>query len=120
MNKTISVHLLDDKIPEEKEVYQVTLSDVETQGNSRFSFDFFSLVYYLEKKQQLIFALNGYMHISFKIVSNTILWKCEIHKTTTTVWEYLSTFREKLYVKFLLNSEEISTIAKAECSVIFP
>ncbi|XP_058512174.1 adhesion G-protein coupled receptor V1 [Ochotona princeps] len=32
LNNTISVHLLDDKIPEEKEVYQVTLSDVETQG----------------------------------------------------------------------------------------
>uniref|UniRef100_A0A8C0C9F3 Adhesion G-protein coupled receptor V1 n=1 Tax=Balaenoptera musculus TaxID=9771 RepID=A0A8C0C9F3_BALMU len=32
LNKTISVHLLDDNIPEEKEVYQVILYDVRTQG----------------------------------------------------------------------------------------
>ncbi|XP_055460041.1 adhesion G-protein coupled receptor V1 [Psammomys obesus] len=32
LNKTISVHLLDDNIPEEKEVYQVVLYDVKTQG----------------------------------------------------------------------------------------
>ncbi|XP_069912554.1 adhesion G-protein coupled receptor V1 [Oryctolagus cuniculus] len=32
LNKTIFVHLLDDKIPEEKEVYQVILYDVKTQG----------------------------------------------------------------------------------------
>ncbi|XP_027630761.1 adhesion G-protein coupled receptor V1 [Tupaia chinensis] len=31
LNKTIFVHLLDDNIPEEKEVYQVILSDVRTQ-----------------------------------------------------------------------------------------
>ncbi|OWK12555.1 hypothetical protein Celaphus_00003868, partial [Cervus elaphus hippelaphus] len=34
LNKTISVHLLDDNIPEEKEVYQVILYDVRTQGVS--------------------------------------------------------------------------------------
>ncbi|KAM6148616.1 adhesion G-protein coupled receptor V1 [Erethizon dorsatum] len=32
LNKTIFVHLLDDNIPEEKEVYQVILCDVRTQG----------------------------------------------------------------------------------------
>ncbi|KAM5328541.1 adhesion G-protein coupled receptor V1 [Glossophaga mutica] len=32
LDKTISVHLLDDNIPEEKEVYQVILYDVRTQG----------------------------------------------------------------------------------------
>uniref|UniRef100_H0V266 Adhesion G-protein coupled receptor V1 n=1 Tax=Cavia porcellus TaxID=10141 RepID=H0V266_CAVPO len=32
LNKTIFVHLLDDNIPEEKEVYQVILYDVRTQG----------------------------------------------------------------------------------------
>ncbi|MBZ3889709.1 G-protein coupled receptor 98, partial [Sciurus carolinensis] len=32
MNQTIFVHLLDDNIPEEKEVYQVILYDVRTQG----------------------------------------------------------------------------------------
>uniref|UniRef100_A0A8C3XBP1 Adhesion G-protein coupled receptor V1 n=1 Tax=Catagonus wagneri TaxID=51154 RepID=A0A8C3XBP1_9CETA len=32
LNKTLSVHLLDDNIPEEKEVYQVILYDVRTQG----------------------------------------------------------------------------------------
>ncbi|XP_028615942.1 adhesion G-protein coupled receptor V1 [Grammomys surdaster] len=32
LNKTIFVHLLDDNIPEEKEVYQVVLYDVKTQG----------------------------------------------------------------------------------------
>ncbi|XP_039111424.1 adhesion G-protein coupled receptor V1 [Hyaena hyaena] len=32
LNKTIFVHLLDDNIPEEKEVYQVILYDVTTQG----------------------------------------------------------------------------------------
>nr|XP_040129297.1 LOW QUALITY PROTEIN: adhesion G-protein coupled receptor V1 [Ictidomys tridecemlineatus] len=32
MNQTILVHLLDDNIPEEKEVYQVILYDVRTQG----------------------------------------------------------------------------------------
>ncbi|XP_006885449.1 PREDICTED: G-protein coupled receptor 98-like [Elephantulus edwardii] len=32
LNQTISVHLLDDNIPEEKEVYQVILYDVRTQG----------------------------------------------------------------------------------------
>ncbi|XP_051028356.1 adhesion G-protein coupled receptor V1 [Acomys russatus] len=32
LNKTIFVHLLDDSIPEEKEVYQVVLYDVKTQG----------------------------------------------------------------------------------------
>uniref|UniRef100_A0A452G4U0 Adhesion G-protein coupled receptor V1 n=1 Tax=Capra hircus TaxID=9925 RepID=A0A452G4U0_CAPHI len=34
LNKIISVHLLDDNIPEEKEVYQVILYDVRTQGVS--------------------------------------------------------------------------------------
>nr|AAL06014.1 MASS1.3 [Mus musculus] len=34
LNKTIFVHLLDDNIPEEKEVYQVVLYDVKTQGVS--------------------------------------------------------------------------------------
>lgn len=34
LNKIISVHLLDDNIPEEKEVYQVILYDVRTQGNA--------------------------------------------------------------------------------------
>ncbi|ELW52331.1 G-protein coupled receptor 98 [Tupaia chinensis] len=33
LNKTIFVHLLDDNIPEEKEVYQVILSDVRTQDS---------------------------------------------------------------------------------------
>nr|XP_021553254.1 G-protein coupled receptor 98 [Neomonachus schauinslandi] len=32
LNKTVFVHLLDDNIPEEKEVYQVILYDVRTQG----------------------------------------------------------------------------------------
>ncbi|XP_016041836.2 adhesion G-protein coupled receptor V1 [Erinaceus europaeus] len=32
LNKTIFVHLLDDNIPEEKEVYHVILDDVRTQG----------------------------------------------------------------------------------------
>ncbi|XP_048187347.1 adhesion G-protein coupled receptor V1 [Perognathus longimembris pacificus] len=32
LSKTIFVHLLDDNIPEEKEVYQVILSDIRTQG----------------------------------------------------------------------------------------
>ncbi|XP_045141134.1 adhesion G-protein coupled receptor V1 [Echinops telfairi] len=32
LNQTIRVHLLDDNIPEEKEVYQVILYDVRTQG----------------------------------------------------------------------------------------
>ncbi|CAH6787485.1 Adgrv1 [Phodopus roborovskii] len=32
LNKTIFVHLLDDNIPEEKEVYHVVLYDVKTQG----------------------------------------------------------------------------------------
>ncbi|XP_054434571.1 adhesion G-protein coupled receptor V1 [Pteronotus mesoamericanus] len=32
LNKTLCVHLLDDNIPEEKEVYQVFLYDVRTQG----------------------------------------------------------------------------------------
>nr|XP_011757031.1 G-protein coupled receptor 98 isoform X6 [Macaca nemestrina] len=32
LNTTLSVHLLDDNIPEEKEVYQVILYDVRTQG----------------------------------------------------------------------------------------
>uniref|UniRef100_A0A8C2V3T1 Adhesion G-protein coupled receptor V1 n=1 Tax=Chinchilla lanigera TaxID=34839 RepID=A0A8C2V3T1_CHILA len=32
LNKTIFVHLLDDSVPEEKEVYQVVLYDVRTQG----------------------------------------------------------------------------------------
>ncbi|XP_008827569.1 adhesion G-protein coupled receptor V1 [Nannospalax galili] len=32
LNKTIFVHLLDDSIPEEKEVYQVILYDLKTQG----------------------------------------------------------------------------------------
>ncbi|XP_069348971.1 adhesion G-protein coupled receptor V1 [Eulemur rufifrons] len=32
LNKTIFVHLLDDNIPEEKEVYQVILYDIMTQG----------------------------------------------------------------------------------------
>ncbi|XP_036868013.2 adhesion G-protein coupled receptor V1 [Manis javanica] len=32
LNRTIFVHLLDDNIPEEKEVYQVILYDVKTQG----------------------------------------------------------------------------------------
>nr|XP_031304026.1 adhesion G-protein coupled receptor V1 [Camelus dromedarius] len=32
LKKTISVHLLDDSIPEEKEVYQVILYDIRTQG----------------------------------------------------------------------------------------
>uniref|UniRef100_A0A452QT71 Calx-beta domain-containing protein n=1 Tax=Ursus americanus TaxID=9643 RepID=A0A452QT71_URSAM len=32
LNKTVLVHLLDDNIPEEKEVYQVILYDVRTQG----------------------------------------------------------------------------------------
>ncbi|KAM9694992.1 adhesion G-protein coupled receptor V1 [Trichechus inunguis] len=32
LNQTIFVHLLDDNIPEEKEVYQVILYDVKTQG----------------------------------------------------------------------------------------
>uniref|UniRef100_A0A287D5V5 Adhesion G-protein coupled receptor V1 n=1 Tax=Ictidomys tridecemlineatus TaxID=43179 RepID=A0A287D5V5_ICTTR len=41
MNQTILVHLLDDNIPEEKEVYQVILYDVRTQGSSEFSFELF-------------------------------------------------------------------------------
>ncbi|XP_037657723.1 adhesion G-protein coupled receptor V1 [Choloepus didactylus] len=32
LNQTIFVHLLDDNIPEEKEVYQISLYDVRTQG----------------------------------------------------------------------------------------
>ncbi|KAL2779432.1 adhesion G-protein coupled receptor V1 precursor [Daubentonia madagascariensis] len=32
LNKTVFVHLLDDNIPEEKEVYQVILHDIMTQG----------------------------------------------------------------------------------------
>ncbi|XP_042546906.1 adhesion G-protein coupled receptor V1 [Dipodomys spectabilis] len=32
LNKTIFVHLLDDNIPEEKEIYQIILFDVRTQG----------------------------------------------------------------------------------------
>lgn len=39
VNTTILVHLLDDNVPEEKEVYQVILYDVRTQGSSEFKFE---------------------------------------------------------------------------------
>lgn len=48
LNKTISVHLLDDNIPEEKEVYQVILYDVRTQGNAEF-YCYFSGMVFSEK-----------------------------------------------------------------------
>ena len=48
MNKTISVHLLDDNIPEEKEVYQLILYDVRTQGNAEF-YCYFSGMVFSEK-----------------------------------------------------------------------
>lgn len=46
LNKIISVHLLDDNIPEEKEVYQVILYDVRTQGNAEFLLLFFLVCYF--------------------------------------------------------------------------
>uniref|UniRef100_A0A2K6F8J3 Adhesion G-protein coupled receptor V1 n=1 Tax=Propithecus coquereli TaxID=379532 RepID=A0A2K6F8J3_PROCO len=49
LNRTIFVHLLDDNIPEEKEVYQVILYNIMTQGNLELNFNFFDDVPELEE-----------------------------------------------------------------------
>jgi hypothetical protein len=42
---------LDDNIPEEKEVYQVVLYDVKTQGNLEFPFELFFGIFISDRKE---------------------------------------------------------------------
>jgi hypothetical protein len=54
LNKTIFVHLLDDNIPEEKEVYQIILFDVWTQGKSELNFELLFCIFFSENRATIV------------------------------------------------------------------